>query len=364
MALTEIKDIELDSILAEERGIITASVEGLSRPEWLELREEKYTQNMFGCSDLPAIFGMIGSAHTVYEKCKGMPDTFKGNMFTKAGQFFEDEIGHKGSEVLGVDVYKVPYMLSNFESPYLWASHDFFVRPHGRRFEGYGMECKCVLSPKVKSKLGYNWSQNCQEYWKLQATGQTWSSNLKGVIVAVMMIDQTDMTMFWDSSEGDVGGFQGYTPKEVLDQISYDLKWFVIPRNQTAIDNMLDGVTSFHNSLVNDMQPQVDGSEELASILKNRVKDREGVAEPTQVALVAREQYDSLDKKIKDAKKEQLRHKNVMLGELGDSQEMQGVIKITSYMEKRLDEKAFKEAHPDLAGEFMVTKSRDRVTVL
>ena len=362
--LTPIKEIELDSILAEERGVVSALVEDMPRTEWLALRKERYQENMFGCSDLPSIFGLIGSPHSVYDKCKGGEDKFKGNMFTKAGNFFEAEIGHKVSEVLGVDIYKVPYMLSHPQTPFLWASHDFFVRPQGRRFDGYGMECKCVMSPKVKSKLGYNWSQDCQEYWKLQVTGQTWCSSLKGVIIAVMILDQTDMTMFWDSNEGDSGGFQGYTPKEVLDQVNYDLKWFVIPRNQTAIDNMLAGVRSFHNSIVNDMQPQVDGSEELASILKNRVKKREGVSEATQVALVAREQYDSLDRNIKDAKKEQLRHKNVMLGELGESREMEGVIKVTSYTENRFQEKAFKEAHPELAGEYMVTKSRDRVVIL
>lgn len=282
-----------------------------TRKQWLELR-----RTGIGGSDAGAIMGLnkYSTPLSVYLAKKNFA-SFDGNAATEWGNILEDPIRQKAKNELGIEIETVPGMFTSKENPFMNANLDGFVFIDGEK-EINGTVLSGVGGHEIKTSSrgdGFSAEEIPDSYYAqvqhyMAVTGLNW------FILTVF---------FLNTKEG---------------------RHYVIPRNDSFIENLIAAETEFWNENVLANNPPAPTGNENESDLVKSLPMAESVELPDECEEMLNEKRD-IDARIKDlqAKSDAIKETILLkMSELSGGEDAEkttatcGTWKITYNLQKRM----------------------------
>ena len=252
--------------------------------KWLELRTTG-----IGGSDAGTIMGLnkYSSPLVVYSQKKKIQG-FKGNKATEWGHILEEPVRQKSREELGYEIITVPGMYRSREHDFMNANIDGLMYiPAERPLSLNGNEASGLVGHEIKtSSRGEGFAgDDIPDSYYCQVQHY----------MAVTSLEYFVLTVFFLSTKTG--------------------RHYLIPRNDTFIQSLIDNETDFwENYVLKNVVPEPTGIDAEAEYLKNVPLASDIVLDDETEELIAQER--NLDEKIKELSREQAAMKNKIICKL------------------------------------------------
>jgi len=291
-------------------------------PEQIERRK-----TIIGASEVAKILNLshFGNAHDVFlEKTGQLEPDEKASGPAQAGNYFEggvmawaeDQIGNILRPADDDDLYR------RADSCRLGALLDGILTSTGEPVDG--------KTSNLYGFQGSDWS----EQWGQDGTDQVPDSHI--IQISAQLIALNDPSIE-----------RGYLPTFVGGR---GFLMFTIPRNPAVIDAIIAAVDTFWNAVKTDTPPDITPSLDVVRRVRRTPKA------VTQIDVGLIEHWREMESSMKAVKESVSTAKAAVLSAMGDAEAClmtdAGAVTFLEQTSRRLDQKAFREAHPDLFEEF------------
>lgn len=300
---------------------------GSGDPRWHELRRQG-----LGGSDAPVVAGLSPwkSAYELWLEKVSQPETHRTEEYLAMGHLLEGPVAEEFAKRTGHEVHTAPVLLRSVEHPFMQANVDRLVGPLDALLGG--------LEVKTTSR-GTDWEDGEEVVVPLRVQAQ----NLHYMTV-------TGYKRWWTAVLiGGQGGFRIHV---------IESEW-----TQRAADTLVELEADFWDKVQRNVAPSTDGTDSTKRALQKRWE-----VDPGKVVEVTEEQVRALleERRTKKALKSALDNDLAvvdaeLMSMLGDAE----VATVGGHhpfswkagSRTSLDQKALKEAHPDLASQFTKTST-------
>lgn len=309
-------------------------IAGMTKTDWLAERRKT-----IGGSEIGAILGLntFSSAYDVWMEKTGRKPPFEGNLQTDMGTYLEDFVAQEFSRRSGLAVKRTNYIYRNTDYPVLHASPDRLIV--GR---DAGLECKTTSA--------FNTSKFHGEEFPSQYYAQ-----------AVQYMAVTEKEEWFIAVLVGNHAFHIYHLTRIPSATKPEWCEASLFVEQAEIDALNAAAEAFHDCVMKDTPPAIDGSDATLDAL-NAQYPGGGTA---KVDLWGRdgliEQWFALTEQEKQLKEQKQQIRNVLCADLGDNEEGKcGSHKVTWKTTNRtsFDSKACLKDHPEMAVYAKQTASR------
>ena len=279
-----------------------------SHEDWLKLRH-KY----IGGSDAAAVVGLNPwvSRYSLWAEKTGRLPSFQGNLATEVGTYLEEFVAKKYEHETGKKVRRVNQSILNSDFPFAIANIDREIVG-----EDAGLEIKTTSELNLKKFKGgeYPALYYCQCVHYMAITGK------KRWYLAVLIGNR-------------------------------EFKWFVIERDESEIDALMETESEFYEYIKNNTPPPVDGSQATTNAIKAIYTDSDDGYSVEIYDKTDLEQYIQLSNKIKELEKIRDEHTNKIKlymeeAEMAESEKYTVFWK--SSIRRTFDIKRFISEHPEI----------------
>ncbi|ENK0558524.1 YqaJ viral recombinase family protein [Clostridium botulinum] len=323
--------IEDKNLFHNVKVIFDSRKDDKARTEWISQRG-----NSIGGSEIAKVagFSKYGSALTVFNEKLGLSEKFKGNIHTKFGNRMEplirEWVQEDFSKSTGIELktYEYPYMMIHRDYEYFSANIDGLAKvSHDYKFYENLDTGEVKLIPKdeligIEIKTA---SEFLQKMWQGEEIPDEYYCQVQWYM-----------------------GITGLNYFLIIYLLGKEVKWKVVPRNESDIKALLEiGENFWNNNILKKVPPMPVGLQcETKNILHQQALDNDIEVAVTENKL---EKYKDIGEQIKNLEKEKEQLKQLIYLDLGNSKKgSDGLYKVSRYEVKRdkLDTKAFKEKYP------------------
>ena len=297
-------------------AVVVAEVGKQSREEWLRTRQQG-----IGGSDAAAILGVSPwtSAYSLWlDKTAENPLPSEETAAMRFGTLMEAPIRQTYRELTGDNVVEPRYSYQHPEFPFMYANLDGLILDQDGFAEAV-LEVKTAANP-------YAWVKGVPAYYVAQVQHYMAVTNLDRAVVVVLLAGE-------------------------------DIQWYEVPADKDYQAVLIKAEGEFWQSVQDRTEPQLDGSKAThEAIRKTWTADSGKATDLSAEVLAVIEQRKEVTERIAELEAEKRECEAYVMKALEDAEvgtfDGRTIVTWKEQTTNRLDTKALKEAHPDLAAEF------------